>query len=232
MSSDGAFPGASRRAAVVFDFDGVIADTEGLHFAATRDVLAAAGRTLSESEYYDRYMGFDDEGLFQAFAEASGWAVTDEQLHDLVQRKVALFGERLDAGAVLYPGAAAAIARLGASFRLAIASGALSVEIERVLGASRLRPAFEVLVAAEHVERTKPAPDPYLAAIRGLGVPAADAVAIEDSRWGIDSARAAGLKTIGVITTSPASLLQGADAVVSSLDDITVEFVERLLTGD
>ena len=71
--------------AIVFDFDGVIANSEPLHFQAYRDVLADEGLTLTEPDYYARYLGFDDVGVFQALSAAGGWAPAD--IADLVARK-------------------------------------------------------------------------------------------------------------------------------------------------
>jgi beta-phosphoglucomutase len=216
-------------AGVVFDFDGVLADTEGLHFAAFRDVLAARSWTLSERDYYTRYLGFDDAGLIAAFARDQGLGLNRQELGILVHDKVSLFATRLAAGAVLYPGAVPAVSRLGAAYRLAIASGALSSEIHAILDAARLRSSFAAIVGADHVAYTKPAPDPYLAAVKAIGVAPASAVAIEDSQWGITSARTAGLKTIALTTTSARETLAHADVILTSLDEVTVELVAELI---
>ena len=216
-------------AAVVFDFDGVLADSERLHFAAFRDVLGDAGWTLSERDYFDRYLGFDDAALVSEFARDRKIALAAPAQAALVLRKTEVFQSRLEAAGVLYPGAPAAIARLGARYRLAIASGSLAVEIHTVLAAAGLTQAFAAVVGADDVPRSKPAPDPYLAAVRALGVPASAAVAIEDSRWGLESARAAGLRTIALTTSYGAAALGDADLVLASLDDVTVDVVARLL---
>jgi HAD superfamily hydrolase (TIGR01509 family) len=217
--------------AVVFDFDGVLADTERLHFGAFRDVLARHGWTLDERAYYQRYLGFDDDGLIAAFARDGGLDIGAPVRAALVREKADLFGARLEAGEVLYQGARAAIERLGAAFALAIASGSFAAEIHEILDAAGLRSAFRAIVGADDVARTKPAPDPYETAIRRLGIPAAAAVAIEDSHWGLESARSAGLRTIALATSYPPSALQGADVVLPSLDHVTVELVNGLIQG-
>ena len=216
-------------AAVVFDFDGVLADSEGLHYAAFRDVLSDHGWTLSERDYYDRYLGFDDAALVSEFTRDHGLALAAPAQAAIVRKKVDFFQERLATAAVLYPGAPAAVARLGAHYRLGIASGSLAVEIRTVLDSAGLREAFAVIVGADDVTRTKPAPDPYLAAVRALGVAPSAAVAIEDSRWGLESARAAGLRTIALTTSYAAAALDRADLVLGSLDDITVDAIAGLL---
>jgi beta-phosphoglucomutase-like phosphatase (HAD superfamily) len=121
------------------------------------------------------------------------------------------------------------VARLGARYRLAIASGSLHAEIVRVLEPAGLTPAFQAIVGADHVEQAKPAPDLYLEALARLDVPAARAVAIEDSRWGLAAARAAGMRTIAVTTSYPAATLTSADRVVASLDEISVDVIEQLI---
>jgi len=179
-------------AAVVFDFDGVLADSERLHFAAFRDVLGDEGWTLSERDYFDRYLGFDDAALVSEFARDQQIALAAPAQAALVQRKAEMFQSRL------------------------VAAG--------------LSQAFAAVIGADDVPRSKPAPDPYLAAVRALGVPASAAVAIEDSRWGLESARAAGLRTIALTTSYGAAALDGAaDLVLASLDEVTVDAVAGLL---
>jgi HAD superfamily hydrolase (TIGR01509 family) len=131
-------------------------------------------------------------------------------------------------GNVLYPGAAACVRRLGASWPLGIASGALRAEIELMLRGAGLLDAFRFIVSAGEADRTKPAPDPYLRAAELLGIAPGACVAIEDSHWGLQSARAAGMRTIAITHTYPRESLTEADAVVDSLDEITVERINNL----
>ena len=215
--------------AVVFDFDGVLADTERLHFLAFRDVLASRGWSLTEPDYYARYLGFDDAGLIAEFARDRNVQLAPGEQVELVRLKSDRFQEHFAAGSVLFPGASEAVRRLASRFRLGIASGALNHEIHTVLSVTNLRDAFSVVVGAEDVRRTKPAPDPYLAATRQLDVSPSSAVAIEDSRWGLESARSAGLRTIAVTTSYPSSALTLADVIVDSLDKVTIDLVSGLL---
>jgi hypothetical protein len=132
---------------------------------------------------------------------------------------------------VLFPGADTAVRRLAAQWPLAIASGALRAEIVRVLERENLARFFPVLVAAEDVRAGKPAPDAYVRAVELLSSAAStpldpgDCVAVEDSHWGLESARAAGLRTVAVTHTYPPEALTGAEAVVPHLDRLTVEFL-------
>jgi beta-phosphoglucomutase len=216
--------------AIVFDFDGVLADTERLHLRATQEALATHGWTLDERAYFDRYLGFGDRDLVLEFARDSGQAIAPHAVERLVALKADRYRVHLAAGSALYASAASCVQRLGTRFRLAIASGSLRAEIRDILSASDLADAFPVIVGADDVVNGKPAADPYLRAAELLGIDPPDAVAIEDSRWGLESARTAGMRTIGVTTSYPASALTLADAVVASLDEISVGFIEQLMT--
>ena len=222
--------------AVIFDFDGVIANSEPLHFAAFRDVLQNAGLTFTEREYYSSYLGYDDVGVFRAVGRDRRAPWTEEEIAALTGRKAVRLEELERERSVLFPGAEAAIARLGAVYPLAIASGALKAEILRVLNHAHLTGYFQAIVAAEDTPRSKPAPDPYLRAVdllsAAIGEPLAghECVAIEDSQWGLDSARAAGLRTIAVTHTYEASFLGDADLIVPGLDGLTAESIASTVT--
>ena len=211
---------------VVFDFDGVIADTERLHLRAYQDVLRDSGMTLSSDDYQTRYLGFDDVGVFTTVAADRGLTLADGELQRLIEIKGRRFAELVDAGDVVFPDAPACIERLAADLILGIASGALHQEIEDILRAAGLRSHFPVIVAADDVEHAKPAPDGYTRAAEllsaQLGRPPSPSgfVAIEDSRWGIEAAVAAGLPCVGVTTTYGADELPGAAAVFSGLAEI------------
>jgi HAD superfamily hydrolase (TIGR01509 family) len=224
-----------RIRAVVFDFDGVIANSEPLHFLALRDVLAGEGLTLSERDYYARYLGFDDVAALEAIGAESG-AFGPEQVASLASRKAMRF-EELEANAsVLFPGAADAVRRVAASVPIGIASGARREEILRVLEASALTHLFAAIVGAEDTPRSKPDPAPYVQAVRlladaagGARLRAADCVAVEDSHWGLESARVAGLRTVAVTHTYKPTELAGADVILDSLDALDLESLSRQL---
>ena len=215
--------------AVVFDFDGVLADTEGLHLAAFQDVFSARGWTLDRQAYFDNYLGYEDRDLVRAFAADQALRLGTAEVEAILIDKARRYDRRVAAGSILFPAATAAVARLGSAFQLAIASGSLRGEILGILRANNLAEAFPVIVAADDVARSKPAPDSYAAAVERLGVRPSQAVAIEDSHWGLTSAKAAGLRTIAITTSYQAPALSLADAIVNSLDEITTEVVERLL---
>lgn len=220
--------------AVVFDFDGVIANSEPLHFRAYRDVLAERGLTLTESAYYENYLGYDDVGAFRAIAADAGVAITEQEIAGLVARKAVQLEALEKSGSVLFPGAREAIARMAAMWPTAIASGALKAEILRVLEQESLRSFFPVVVSAEDTPLSKPDPAPYLRAVELLGATTAslrpsECIAIEDSRWGLLSARHAGLRTVGITHTYPASeLADASDVVITHLDMFTPDLLRDL----
>jgi beta-phosphoglucomutase len=217
--------------AVVFDFDGVIANSEPLHFRAYRDVLAALGIVLTERAYYDRYLGYDDVGAFRAIADDVSVALSDDDIAGLVARKAGRMEELERSASVLFPGAREAVGRMAERYPIAIASGALRDEILRVLERESLRALFPIVVSAEDTGASKPDPAPYQLVVEQLraavpGLQPSECVTVEDSRWGLVSARGAGLRTIGVTHTYPANELNGsADLVISHLDQLTPELL-------
>jgi beta-phosphoglucomutase len=214
--------------AVVFDFDGVLADSEPLHLRAYQEVLSPLGVTLTRDDYYARFLGYNDEEMFRKLAEAQGRKMDERELEALIAEKCLVFDAAVETANVLYPGAAACIERMAAAFPVGIASGALRHEIEAVLRRGGLERHIRFIVASGETPNSKPAPDPYRRAAELHGLPPAECVAVEDSRWGIESAKSAGLSCIAVTHTYPREGLTMADRIVASLDEITPDLVRTL----
>jgi beta-phosphoglucomutase len=220
--------------AIVFDFDGVIANSEPLHLQAFQQALAEDGITLTASEYYQRYLGFDDVGVFEALSRDRDLRFTASQVAALITRKGARLQATLEAGSVLFPGAADFIRAAAAAVPIAIASGALRHEIDEVIEPAGLAGLFCVVVAAGDTAASKPSPAPYVLAVQqlrertGQQLDTRRAVAIEDSRWGLESAQGAGLRCVGVTNSYPADELSGAELVVGGLKDLTLADLDRL----
>jgi beta-phosphoglucomutase len=220
--------------AIIFDFDGVIANSEPLHLRAFQAVLAEHGVALSAGDYYARYLGHDDVGVFQELARDRGCEWGERQIAALVAAKGVKLQELLHAGAVLFPGAADFIRLSAAAVPIAIASGALPHEIREVVDAASLGDLFTTIVGAGDTAESKPSPEPYqlafdqLRAGSGLDLEPRRTVAIEDSRWGLASASGAGLRCVGVTSSYPAHELPGAEIVVGSLADLTLEMLDAL----
>ncbi|HKY19625.1 MAG TPA: HAD family phosphatase [Vicinamibacterales bacterium] len=226
--------------AVFFDFDGVIADSEPLHLRAYQAVLRRDGINLDRSDYYGRYLGYDDVGLFQALAKDRGIALKDETIDTWIAAKSRIVEEMLSNDSVLFPGAASCITMFAERVPLAIASGALEPEIALVLEQAGLRGCFTAIASASDGVRGKPAPDLYLLAIAKLRerlgnhttLDPASCIAIEDSHWGLEAAAKAGLRCVAITNTYPASELGSADLIVERLSDLTLAGIEDVLRNN
>jgi beta-phosphoglucomutase len=214
--------------AIVFDFDGVIADSEPLHLAAYQDIFSSMGIELTRSDYYERYLGYDDAGVFRKMSEDRGWGLDEARIAALIERKSEVFDDLLARTDVLYSGARECVEGLAASYPLGIASGALRYEIEAILLRAGLRERFRFIVASGDTAAGKPAPDPYVRAAALHGLPPGECVAIEDSKWGIESARAAGMTCVAITNTYPASALTAAHHVIQSIREFTPALIARL----
>ena len=221
--------------AIVFDFDGVIADSEPLHLKAFQRALAEEGLTLDAGDYFTRYLGYDDVGVFEAVARDRELGWTTRHITDLVSRKGLKLQTLIDDGEILFPGAPAFIRAAAAEVPIAIASGALRHEIVQILEAAALDQLFHAIVASGDTPESKPSPGPYLLAVEKLQQRAGDTldprrcVAIEDSVWGLESARQAGLRCVGVTTSYAADELRGAELVVEGLHALTLPMVDALV---
>lgn len=212
--------------AVIFDFDGVIADTEPVHYAAFRDVLSEEGYVLSEDEYYEKYLAYDDKTLFREYFSNNNVELSKEGLERLLVRKSILYDDLANDKMKIFPGVDLFLENIHDKFRIAIGSGALKKEIVHALEILGIDKYFELIISAEDVVRCKPDPEVYKKVLESLNsfkrdsIKAVECVVIEDSIYGIEAAKTAGMKCIAVTNTYPASLLSGADVIVERLDNI------------
>ncbi len=207
--------------AVVFDFDGVIVDSEPLHFRSLRDALLPEGIEVTEDEYLHVYLAHDDRVAIRKALEHHGQRPDPVRVDRIEARKVEIFA-RLIPEIPVFAGARDLVRALEAELPLAIASGARHDEVDAILRGVGLRDAFAAIVGAEDAPRTKPDPAPYLEAARRLasrasGLLPADCLALEDSMPGIAAALGAGMKVLGVAHSYPAEKLRAAHRVVDSL---------------
>jgi len=190
-----------RPEAVIFDFDGVLVDTEPLHCQAFCKVLEPLGIGFTWQEYKDRYMGFDDRDAFREAFRVHGRVLDEETLKDLLSLKSGVFQEVIRAGVRAYPGAIPLVESLHArGLPLAISSGALRSDIAPILdrlGITRLRDAYPSRVSS-----------------------AGSCLAIEDSPAGIRSAKRAGLKVLAVANSHAGKELAEADYLTETLTGV------------
>ncbi|BFU96320.1 MAG: putative Beta-phosphoglucomutase [Nitrospira sp.] len=212
--------------ALIFDFDGVIADTEPLHFSGLQKTLHEIGIDLTESDYFANYLGYDDRGCFLAALTAHGRQIDPATLRQLMERKATAYLESVKDHPVIFPGVADLVREAAARHPLAIASGALRHEIEYILEQAGLRKEFSHVTSAEDVTRGKPDPQPFLLALEALRrlhdptLTAGSCLVIEDSLPGIRGAKAAGMKVLAVANTHTLQDLHEADATAPNLEQM------------
>ena len=220
--------------AVIFDFNGIIVDDEPIHFELFQKVFAEEGINLTKDAYYARYLGFDDRGAFSFGYREHNRFLGQEHLTELIERKAVYYQEAIRNHVAIFPGVKPLIRKLAESLPLAVASGALRNEIETILTTAGLIDYFKAIVSAEDVERGKPEPDIFLKALDSLNrqnsqtIQAGECVVIEDSKEGIKGARRASMKCLAVTNSHPAELLNEANAVVKSLETVTLDYLNSL----
>ncbi|MFN4066370.1 MAG: HAD family hydrolase [Thermosynechococcus sp.] len=202
--------------AVLFDFNGVILDDEAIHAALIDEILLQENLRPQRGEYDLFCLGRSDRACLDNLLSRRGRAVTPAYLDKLVAQKAATYRARL-ASLEAFPFFGGAIALLeklhAAQLKIAIVTGALRSDVDLALERGTLTHVVDCIISAESVERGKPHPDPYLQAVQQLqtleaDLTAADCLAIEDTLVGIQSAREAGVKVLGVAHTYPLHMLQ------------------------
>ena len=222
--------------AIFFDFNGVIIDDETIQMKAYQEVLSGHEIALTEELYFGA-LGMDDRTFVRSMFEHAKKPLSDSLLEELMDAKTCLHREMI-AELPLFPGVLTFLKAASREFQLGLVSMANLAEVSYVFQRANLTPLFSVIVTAEDASVCKPAPDCYLAGLlklnekrqheRQLPLLASECLAIEDSPPGIQSARAAGMKTLGVTNTVADEALRaaGADVVTKSLADWTVAAVK------
>ncbi|MBW8036096.1 MAG: HAD family phosphatase [Planctomycetes bacterium] len=222
--------------AVIFDFDGVIADSEPLHFEAFRLVLADRGVEIPKARYYADYLGYSDVDCIKEMNRDFDLSLDRSGCDELLRQKGVVFDKLAAKSNIIIDGAAEFIDMLGANgIVIAVCSGSLYDEIMLALKSSGFADAFETIIAADDVSAGKPDPEGYLLALKRLNgsgeqnIAADDCVVIEDSHWGLESARGAGMHTIAITNTySESELADYAEITVAKLCDISIDNLKKL----
>lgn len=218
------FPNGMQAEAVIFDFDGVIVDTEPLHYAAFQRTLEPLGLHFTWEEYVETYIGFDDRDAFRHAYSSQGTTLGQNELRGLIEQKATFFEEVIRSGVSPYPGVLDLIFHLHANkYPLAICSGALRSDIDPILSMLGISDLFDAIVTADDVAASKPDPECYQLAFQRLQsahkncLTKSATLAIEDTPAGISAAKAAGLMVCAVTNSYPAARLDQATFVTESL---------------
>jgi len=181
---------------ILFDFDGVLADSEPSHCACWAEVLAPQGIILDWEDYRARFIGIDDREMLQILAREREPQAVWEDLWRLYPAKKDRFRARVTAAPPFDASLKDFLHDLSGSYALAVVSSSSCSEIEPMLETGGLRRFFRTIVGGESVNHHKPAPDPYLLAAERLG--ARCPLVVEDSAAGLASGRAAGFEVLAV----------------------------------
>jgi HAD superfamily hydrolase (TIGR01509 family) len=212
--------------AVLWDLDGTLVDSEQYHWQSWRDTMAADGVALTFAQFRATF-GWRNDAILRRWL---GDAVDAGHMQRIGDAKEELYRSLVRTGGLApLPGAAEWVRRLhGEEWAQAVASSAPRSNIDVVLEAMGLADAFETTVSAEDVERGKPDPQVFLLAASRLGVPPDRSIVVEDASAGIEGARRAGMRSIGV---GPNSASLPADIQTPSLADLPADAFVRLLVG-
>lgn len=219
--------------AIIFDFDGVIVDSEPLILKLTQQMAQREGWSITPEEYYRDYLALDDRGIVELLYHSHGRPVDVTRRDELVRWKAQMYQEAIRDGLPAMPGAVEFIRQRARHYALAIASGSLREEVEPLLRKLKLREEFRVLATADDCERSKPDPAVYLLALERLrslddfgNLQAEECLAIEDAPAGARAAQAAGIRCLGLAHSRPLEELQHADWVYSNFAEVDFKKIQ------
>ncbi|MEE8297886.1 MAG: HAD family phosphatase [Thermodesulfobacteriota bacterium] len=222
--------------AIIFDFDGVIADTEPLHLKAFQLTLKEKGIELSDEDYFENYLAYDDKTLFKELLKDRNYGHNEAQISDFMNRKSEHFENVLKGNILVLEGVPEFISEVSGKYPLAIGSGAIRSEIIDILESGGLREHFEIIVSADEVINCKPDPEVFIEALRRLNnldsvseeISPQECLVIEDSTSGIKAAHSAGMKCLAITNSYAAEKLSEAELIKQSLKGIYLEEIEDL----
>jgi len=221
--------------AVIFDFDGVITDSEVLHLRAFNRSLVPFGVEITTKDYYQNYLGFSDFDCYKALIEHGLLKVDEPEIPEIIKEKSRIYEQLARTEGRTIEGVHEFLKMLdGNHIPMAICSGSLLVEIELMLDEAKLRHFFTTIVSAEQVKQGKPHPEGFLLTLRKLNeicqspIAANECVVIEDSQWGLKAGKAAGMHVIAVTTSYDADQLPIAERIVDRLNELTINDLHQL----
>ena len=221
--------------AVIFDFDGVITDSEILHFRAFNQVLARYDFEMTTKDYYQTYLGLTDVDCFKLLIKQGLLKIDQQQIPKLLQQKKQIFEKLAKSEGRIIEGIRDFLNMLEQNnVPMAICSGALLSEVELILEEAGLRHLFEVIVSAEHIKKGKPDPEGFRLTLKRLNedrenpIMGHECIVIEDSHWGLEAAKAAGMHTIAVTNSYDAEQLKMAERIVTRLNELSINDLQQL----
>jgi beta-phosphoglucomutase len=221
--------------AVIFDFDGVITDSEVLHLRAFNQSLVPYSIEISTKDYYTNYLGYSDFDCYKILIDKGLLKINEQQIDGIIKEKSKIFEELTKTEGRTIEGVHEFLQMLEENnIPMAICSGSLLVEIEIMLEESGLRHFFTEIVSAEQVKKGKPHPDGFLLSLKKLNkkcrppIAANECIVIEDSHWGIQAGKDAGMHTIAVTNSYDAEQLSLAEKIVSHLNELTIDDLKQL----
>ncbi|MDP1948565.1 MAG: HAD family phosphatase [Nitrospirota bacterium] len=227
--------------AIIFDFNGVIADDETPHLHCFQQALAESGLSLTKEEYYGTYLGMDERTCATALLAVRDHTCDRDVLSAIMERKATLFREYTARHKPpLFSGVVEFVKQATTQYRLAIATGGRREQIDHALHDTAIEQDFPVLVSADDCAVGKPDPAIYRHTLKLLNaqeprptlITAGECLVVEDSLAGIQSAKAAGMAVLALATTYPAEKLREADYILPNLEGITLEEVLRLISAN
>lgn len=206
-------PDPNNIKAILFDYDGVMADSESLHFQAFKKILADENISLTRAHYDETLIGFDDRDAFEYIRTTHHKNWSAEYLETLNLKKRQLFAEMLHEPKCLFEGVVQNLPLLFKKFKLGIVSGARKSEINRINEFNGIQKYFAFVVATDDVQHSKPSPEGYLKGFEKMaqlipGLKKSEVLVVEDTHHGITAAKEAGLFVIGISTSHALSVLK------------------------
>ncbi len=211
---------------IIWDLDGVVVDSAPFHFGAWREFTAARGKVFTQEDFRRTFGMRNEDILLCIFGEKlergilKTWSdEKEERFRQLIQVKVKAFPGVLPLVRSLY----------AADYKQAIASSTPMKNIHLILNALTILDLFNPIISGEGVAMGKPNPEVFLKAAKGMALPPDRCLVIEDAAAGIEAAKRAGMKTIGVTNTVPWGKLASADLVVRSLEEVDLKMIAKVL---
>ncbi len=221
--------------AIIFDFDGVLVDTEKLHYQAFNRIFEQFNFQVTTQEYYDRFLGLSDKELLQVVARERNLPIAGKEFKQLLTEKARIFKKLAETLAPVIAGVPQLLKMLADNkISMAICSGALLSEIKMILKGAGLLAYFDAIVSAEQVKKGKPNPEGFLLALKLLNkkslptIQPQDCVVIEDSHWGLEAARNGGMHPVAITNSYPADQLKPAEKIIANLGELTLDCLQIL----